>query len=155
MEGDFIFLKWRIKKEINILWDHFKVRTNEVPLKEQYFYSFINAPCKIVGVFSNSGGKLPTSDNSKSIIMEIEHYYSWISPYLNFNDSDTSIVKFKEFLKGEFARPYDFADYVIMNFPDQRVDFYKTSDYDEMQNKVIKYINKLVNKLGFFPESVN
>ena len=152
---DFVFLKWKTEKEMTILWDHFKVRTGVIPVKDPYFNDGVTAPCKVVGIFGSSGGKLANADDSKTIFMEVEHYYTWISDYINLESTDISMVQFREFLKGEFARPYDFADYVIMNFPNPRVDYYSSSNYDDVQDKVIGYTNVLVNKLGFFPESVN
>lgn len=87
--------------------------------------------------------------------MEIEHYYEWLSPYTALQYDSTLMTDFRNFLKSDYARGYDFADYVVMNFPDPRIEYYQDSDYDNVQEKVVGYTNKLVNDLGFFPESVN
>lgn len=87
--------------------------------------------------------------------MEYESFYDWISPYVEPQDTNPSMVAFRSFLLGEYARPYDLADYVIMLFPDPRIDYYKESDYDDVQKNVVSYVNLLVNDLGFFPEAIS
>lgn len=154
-EGSIIYLKFQYNNEMKILWDHFIVRNGITTTFKPSFVDPVVAPCKVAGTFSSSGGKVSTSDSSKTIFMEMEHYYEWLSPYTALQYSTTIMTEFRKFLKTEFARGYDFADYVVMNFPDPRINYYKDSDYDNVQQKVVSYTNNLVDDLGFFPESVN
>ena len=108
----------------------------------------------MAGIFSNTRGKLPSSDDSSAIIMEVEYFYQWLSPYVQPNDTNSSMEAFRSFLLRDSVSTYQLADYVIMNFPNPRIDYYKESNYDDIQNNVVSYANELVNDLGFFKESV-
>lgn len=115
----------------------------------------IIAPCKVAGIFESTGGKLPSSADDSAVIMEIEYFYQWISPYVNPDASNRRLPEFRPWImEPSNARPYDFADYIVMNFPDPRIDYYKESDYDDVQTNVVNYVNTLSNKLGFFPASL-
>ena len=153
-EGMFLFLKFNINRELYILYDHYKVREGDTTGYYPQMGTVV-APCKISGTFSGSGGKIPNSEADSSIFMEYESFYDWISPYVQPNDTNPSMVAFRNFLLGQYARPYDLADYVIMLFPDPRIDYYKESDYDDVQKNVVSYVNVLVNDLGFFPEAIS
>jgi hypothetical protein len=154
-KGSFVYMKFIYTNEMIILWDHYLVRKNITTEFIPKFTQAVVAPCKVAGTFTSAGGKLATSDGENAIFMEIEHYYEWIGPYTGLEYTNTEMSGFRDFLKTKWARGYDFADYVVMNFPDPRIDYYKDSDYDNLQKKVVSYTNNLVTDLGFFPESVS
>jgi hypothetical protein len=154
-EGSFVYMAFPYANEMFILWDHYLVRNNISTTFTPNFNLHVVAPCKVAGIFTSAGGKVSSSDGESTIFMEIEYYYEWISPYTALHHQNTDMNGFRDFLKTKWARGYDFADYVVMNFPDPRIDYYKDSDYDNVQKKVVSYTNNLVTDLGFFPESVN
>ena len=43
---------------------------------------------------------------------------------------------------------------MLLNLPNPRLDFYRTSNYEVMQRRVTEYTNKLVEKLGYFPVDI-
>lgn len=88
------------------------------------------------------------------MIMEVEYFYQWISPYVQPGDSDPSMVAFRQFLLNGTVDTDQISDYIIMNFPDPRIDYYKETNYDNTQSNVVNYANKLINDLGFFPVQV-
>ena len=65
-----------------------------------------------------------------------------------------SMIAFRQFLLGDYARPNDLWDYIILTFPEPRTEYYSDSSYDNIQNNVVGYANKILNILGFFPISV-
>ena len=151
--GDIVLFEFNIYIELYILWNHYKAiegdTTEYVPQMGD-----IVVPCKVAGIFSDTGGKLPSSDDSSAIIMEVEYFYQWLSPYVQPGDTHPSMDAFRSFLLRDSVSTFQLANYVIMNFPDPRIDYYKESNYDDIQNNVVDYANELVNDLGFFKESV-
>lgn len=152
--GDFLYMKFDIREELYIMWDHYLVRAND-KTGYQPKIGETTTVCKIKDIFGSTSGKFPASEDDSTVIMEIEHFYAWVSAFVEPDDKNPSMIAFRSFLTNEFARGYDTADFIIMNFPDPRIDFYKESDYDDVQKNVVSYANTLVNKLGFFPASVN
>ena len=151
--GSYVYMRFDVNKELYILYEHYLIREDDKTGYEPSMGTVI-APCRVVNIHTSLGGKFPTSVEDSTIIMEYEYFYTWISAYVQPSDNNASMVAFRQFLLGAFARPEDLASFVIMTFPDPRIDFYKESDYDDVQRNVVSYVNGLVDDLGFFPESI-
>lgn len=42
-------------------------------------------------------------------------------------------------------------DYIAVSLPNPRLDFYSSSNYNDIQDKIIQYSTKISTTLGFFP----
>ena len=56
---------------------------------------------------------------------------------------------------GQTAKAGDYADIIAMTLPNPRIDFYQSSDYDVIQERVTRYANSLVSDLGFYPVDID
>jgi len=62
---------------------------------------------------------------------------------------------FVRFLKQRKIRLQDYADYLVMTLPNPRSKWYTKRTYDETQYVTLHYINKFVERIGFYSVSVD
>ena len=101
--------------------------------------------CKVKEVIDNLYGK-ESADDDNIIIMEQEYFYKYISDFLPINITEY-FPDFKNILK-ENIKAQEFGNVLIINFPKNRLNFYTESDYDYLLEKGVKYMNKVVQKIG-------
>jgi len=80
------------------------------------------------------------------VIMEQEHFYKYISNFLPENINQY-FPDFKYILQKEI-KAEEYGNVLIVNFPKNRLNYYTESDYDYLLEKGVKYMNRIVEKLG-------
>ena len=104
----------------------------------------VNFTCKIVDIIDNNYGK-DHSDVNNIVIMEQKYFYKYISKFISkeileyFPDYPKIVAKIK---------PQDYGNLLILNFPKNRISYYMEVDYENLLDKGIKYMNKIVIKFG-------
>ena len=101
--------------------------------------------CKIKDTINNTYGK-ESADDDNIVIMEQEFFYKHISNYLPDN-IEQNFSDFKNILKNEI-KAQEYGNVLIINFPKNRLNFYTEADYDYLLDKAVKYMNKVVKKMG-------
>jgi ABC-type antimicrobial peptide transport system permease subunit len=110
----------------------------------------IEMPCKVTHIGNDSYGKMPKNAKNDQIIMEFKHLYPLLSRYLptRLNSNED----FKQFLLEQGAdKIYELSDFMMMTLPSPRIDYYKSSNYFDIQKGVTGYANEIIEALGFFP----
>ena len=107
----------------------------------------ISFPCEVAGLIDSSHGKFPESENDPfgdptnkastaglmTIIMEYDEFLPYIIQYLPSSYGSS----FRDFIascgsSGSGCSLYSYADYVALNMPEPREEFYASSDYDSI-----------------------
>ena len=101
--------------------------------------------CQIKDAINNTYGK-ESADDDNIVIMEQEYFYKHISNYLPDN-IEQNFSDFKNILKNEI-KAQEYGNVLIINFPKNRLNFYTEADYDYLLDKAVKYMNKVVKKMG-------
>lgn len=132
-------------------------------------YYNINFPCKIKSILDENFGKLDQEIHS-TLIMDYVNFYEYISDYLNknlvdyFPDLPDLLKKGKpDLIQNELKKniysndfsSYDYADYLIVNFPKPRINSYTIANFDDLQLKGVKYANKIVQRFGALSSNFN
>ena len=108
------------------------------------FVTYISFHCNIVGTFKDNYGK-ENGDDDNIVIMEQEYFYEHIANFLPkdileyFPDYPDKIKE----IKGQ-----EYGNVLIINFPKNRLNYYTEDDYDNLLDKGVKYMNKVVQKMG-------
>ena len=105
----------------------------------------LNFNCKIKDILEDNYGK-ESSDDDNLVIMEQEHFYKYISNFLPENINQY-FPDFKYILQKEI-KAEEYGNVLIVNFPKNRLNYYTESDYDYLLEKGVKYMNRIVEKLG-------
>ena len=105
----------------------------------------LNFSCKIKDTLDNNYGK-ESADDDNIIIMEQEYFYKYISDYLPENINHY-FPDFKNILKTKI-KAEEYGNLLVVNFPKNRLNYYTESDYDYLLEKGVRYMNRIVEKLG-------
>ena len=100
--------------------------------------------CNIIDTFDDNFGK-ESGDDDNLIIMEQEYFYKFISNYIP-SEIMTYFPDYKIILKE--LKSQDYGNVLIINFPKNRLNYYTGDDYDDLLDKGVKYMNKVVQKMG-------
>jgi len=83
--------------------------------------------------------------------MEYKHFLPFVAKYVPDGVLRRS-ANFNTFLRRESAtRLFELADFMMLTLPKPRIDFYKSSDFLDIQRAVTGHVNQVVEALGFFP----
>ena len=123
-----------------------KINKNKISPALEYLQEFdfyVPFTCDIIDTFNDNFGKEEDLDNL--VIMEQEYFYKYISTFLpkdilEYFPEYSNIVKK---IKGE-----DYGNALVINFPKNRLYFYNGDDYDDLLDKGVRYMNKIVKKMG-------
>ena len=105
----------------------------------------VNMNCKIIDSLSNNYGKESDDDNN-IIIMEQEYFYKYLSNFVP-EIINNKFPLYKEVLKNKI-KASDYGNTLIVNFPKNRLNYYTEDDYDNLLDKGVRYMNKVVQKMG-------
>ena len=100
--------------------------------------------CNIVGSFEDNFGK-EAGDDDNIVIMEQEYFYKHIYKFLP-HDVVELFPDYSNIIKNIKAQ--DYGNALIINFPKNRLNYYTGDDYDDLLDKGVKYMNKVVQKMG-------
>ena len=100
--------------------------------------------CNIIDTFDDNFGK-ESGDDDNLIIMEQEYFYKFISNFIP-TEIMTYFPDYKIILKE--LKSQDYGNVLIINFPKNRLNYYTGDDYDDLLDKGVKYMNKVVQKMG-------
>jgi hypothetical protein len=117
--------------------------------------------CIVKDIINGTKGKLP-NDDSEVILTPFSSLLSIMKESCRqkkLNDSSNDIYSNPEYfdLFMSFLDTFtsnDFADQLVMTLPGDRIDFYKNPNYEELQKNIIKYVNTVQDKLGFYPVEI-
>ena len=122
-----------IKKETDPNLEHLKdIKTS------------VTFTCEVIDTFDDNYGK-EAGDDDNIIIMKQEYFYKYIS---NFIPKET-LELFQDYnaivkdIKGQ-----NYGNVLIINFPKNRLNYYTGDDYDDLLDKGVKYMNKVIQKMG-------
>ena len=110
----------------------------------EQFTTYIPFSCNIVDTFKDNYGK-ENGDDDNIVIMEQEYFYEHLANFIPkdileyFPDYPDKIKN----IKGQ-----DYGNVLIINFPKNRLNYYTEDDYDNLLDKGVKYMNKVVQKMG-------
>ena len=108
------------------------------------FTTYIPFSCNIIDTFKDNYGK-ENGDDDNIVIMEQEYFYEHLANFIPkdileyFPDYPDKIKN----IKGQ-----DYGNVLIINFPKNRLNYYTEDDYDNLLDKGVKYMNKVVQKMG-------
>ena len=105
----------------------------------------LNFGCKIKHTMDNNYGK-ESADDDNIVIMEQEYFYKYIADFLPEN-INKYFPDFKNILKTDI-KAEEYGNLLVVNFPRNRLNYYTESDYDYLLEKGVKYMNRIVEKLG-------
>ncbi len=106
--------------------------------------TMISFSCDIVDNFNDNYGK-ESGDDENIVIMEQEYFYKYLSNFIPkeiveyFPDYPNIIKNIKS---------QDYGNVLIINFPKNRLNYYTGDDYDDLLEKGVVYMNKIVQKMG-------
>ena len=100
--------------------------------------------CNVVDTFNDNFGK-ESGDDDNIVIMEQEYFYKYLYKFIS-NDITDLFPDYPEKIKNLKAQEYGNA--IIINFPKNRLNYYTGDDYDDLLDKGVKYMNKVVQKMG-------
>lgn len=133
---------------VNTLLYYYHYLKNETsPELEQYLKQpdkYLLFSCNIVDTFDDNYGK-ESGDDDNIVIMEQEYFYEYVSEFLPSRLKE-SFPDFKNILKEIKAQ--DYGNVLLINFPKNRLNYYTGDDYDNLLDKGVKYMNKIVQKMG-------
>ena len=104
---------------------------------------YISFTCDVVDSFNDNYGKEGDDDNL--VIMEQEYFYKYISNFIS-KDILEYFPDYSKIVKNIKAQ--DYGNTLIINFPKNRLNYYMGDDYDDLLEKGVKYMNKVVYKMG-------
>ena len=110
----------------------------------EQFTTYIPFSCNIVDTFKDNYGK-ENGDDDNIVIMEQEYFYEHLANFIPkdileyFPDYPDKIKN----IKGQ-----DYGNVLIINFPKNRLNYYTEDDYDNLKDKGVKYMNKVVQEMG-------
>ena len=108
------------------------------------FTTYIPFSCNIIDTFKDNYGK-ENGDDDNIVIMEQEYFYEHLANFIPkdileyFPDYPDKIKN----IKGQ-----DYGNVLIINFPKNRLNYYTEDDYDNLKDKGVKYMNKVVQEMG-------
>ena len=105
----------------------------------------LNFSCKIKDTMDNNYGK-EAADDDNIVIMEQEYFYKFVADFLPENINNY-FPDFKNILKKEI-KAEEYGNLLVVNFPKNRLNYYTESDYDYLLEKGVRYMNRIVEKLG-------
>ena len=105
----------------------------------------IEFSCQIKDLLESTYGK-EAADDDNIVIMELEYFYKYLSNFLPTNLTEY-FPDYKNKLKNEL-KAKEYGNVLIINFPKNRLNYYTESDYDYLLEKGVKYMNKVVEKIG-------
>ena len=86
--------------------------------------------------------------------MELKYYFEELSyavPQYLIDRAPNGVLPqtFYDWLRVEH-RPYDFANQFLYTLPEPRYDFYETSSYNTMQDRILERTDELIEAIGFY-----
>ena len=97
-------------------------------------------PCKVKRLTSGTYGKFPDSNIHDLQMMEYKHFLKLLANYLpnDYNENED----FKAYLRNDsLITLNEFADVFLLQLPKPRVNYYASSDYDDIQRGITNYAN--------------
>jgi hypothetical protein len=83
--------------------------------------------------------------------MELGPFLETLSNYLPYPELSNNNY-FKSFIINQkLINASEFSDQLVMTLPSPRIDWYATSDFDQLQKGITQYAGGFVNALGFYP----
>ena len=104
----------------------------------------ISFTCEIIDTFDDNYGK-EAGDDDNIIIMEQEYFYKHISNFIP-KEIIELFPDYNKIIKD--IKSQDYGNVLIINFPKNRLNYYTGDDYDDLLDKGVKYMNKVVKKMG-------
>ena len=100
--------------------------------------------CNIVDILDENFGKENYQDNN-FVIMEQEYLYKYLSNFIPSEIKD-NFPDYPNILKEIKAEEY--SNVLIINFPKNRLNYYTGDDYNDLLDRGVKFMNKVVQKMG-------
>ena len=147
-EGTTFYARIEMRMLLEMMLEYYKaISHRRIPIKGS---STVIFPCNATVVLSSLLGKYPTDSEQEMVLMEMDSFLPFMSQLLDENWDR----RFKEYL-GTEARVQDYADLFVLTLPKPRIDYYKYSDYDKIQNGITRYANDFIDQLGFYPATID
>ena len=108
------------------------------------FDKYVNFTCNIVDNFSDNYGK-EKEDDDNVVIMEQEFFFRHIANFISQDILDY-FPDYSDIVKN--LKPKDYSNFLIINFPKNRLNYYMEDDYENLLLKGAQYMNKIVKKIG-------
>lgn len=102
---------------------------------------------QIFDIISSLDGKVPDSDASSTVVLELSTIFALFSSYLL--SSSYSTTDFISFLQQE--DPHRFVTEVLISMSSPRTDHYINSNYEHIQSAITKTASEVMDELGFYP----
>ena len=133
---------------VNTLLYYYHDLKNETnPELEKYLEEpdrYLTFVCDIIGTFDDNYGKESGNDDN-IVIMEQEYFYEYILDFLP-DKVKQYFPDYKNFLK--LIKSQEYGNVLLINFPKNRLNYYTGDDYDALLDTGVKYMNKIVQRMG-------
>ena len=105
---------------------------------------------------------MPQKAANYQIMMEYRYYMDTLAKSTDFQMFldrteiyQDQIDAFKNWMVSTPDLSYQYANQIISNLPDPRLEVYQNNDFDEIQKEVLDYFYPITNGLGFYNLGVN
>ena len=133
---------------VNTLLYYYHDLKNETnPELEKYLEEpdrYLTFVCDIIGTFDDNYGKESGNDDN-IVIMEQEYFYEYILDFLP-DKVKQYFPDYKNFVK--LIKSQEYGNVLLINFPKNRLNYYTGDDYDALLDTGVKYMNKIVQRMG-------
>ena len=133
---------------VNTLLYYYHDLKNETnPELEKYLEEpdrYLTFVCDIIGTFDDNYGKESGNDDN-IVIMEQEYFYEYILDFLPDKIKEY-FPDYKNFVK--LIKSQEYGNVLLINFPKNRLNYYTGDDYDALLDTGVKYMNKIVQRMG-------
>ena len=133
---------------VNTLLYYYHDLKNETnPELEKYLEEpdrYLTFVCDIIGTFDDNYGKESGNDDN-IVIMEQEYFYEYILDFLPDKVKEY-FPDYKNFVK--LIKSQEYGNVLLINFPKNRLNYYTGDDYDALLDTGVKYMNKIVQRMG-------
>lgn len=152
-EGDIMFVRMSLWQDLVAIVDMFNKKVagpmgvrkiNRESLRRASPEVSAMMPCRVAHIGNQSYGKVPNDAIGEQIFMEYKHFLPHFAKYMPQGILSENRL-FVEFLRNQakFNSLFEIADFLMVTLPSPRVNFYKSSDFYQIQKGVISYLNKV------------
>lgn len=84
--------------------------------------------------------------------MELDQFFPLLAAQQSPNPDLYNDTHFGQFLSDpSLIKIEEFADHLVVNLPSPRMDWYASTNYDEVQRNIVRVADSFVQTLGFYP----
>ena len=142
--GDTVRLSLNSPEYFFIVATNYNRNVNNTGLQPTLLSAYFDV--QIQDIFSGLDGKVPDSDSSKTVLLELNSILKLFADYLR---SSNISPDFSAYLQQE--DPHRFVTEVLISMSSPRTTHYISSNYEHIQSQVTQTASEVMDKVGFYP----